>query len=345
MPKQYKYSKYFTFDGKRYVVRGNSEAEVIAAKALKLRDLEEGRVTISRSMLLKEWVPLCIDTYKTNISDKNKKDMMYRLNKHIVSEIGAMRLKDIRPLQLQAVLNAQSGMSKSHVTKLYQELNFIFERAVDNRLLLDNPAKNLTMPSTYAGTRRSITEYEREHLLKVSEDEPRFTLFLLMLYCGCRPSEAIGAIGRDIQERDGAHLLHIRGTKTANSDRIVPIPRVFYERIGNTAPFDPIAPNGAGNIHTESSYNRLVAFLRRQLNISMGCKVYRNEILPPFPLAEDFVPYDLRHTYCTDLAKRGVDVRTAQKLMGHSSINITANIYTHVDETQVLVAAKLLDAI
>ena len=79
------------------------------------------------------------------------------------------------------------------------------------------------------------------------------------------------------------------------------------------------------------------------MNISMGCRMYRNALIPPFPLAEDFVPYDLRHTYCTDLQKAGVDIRVAQKLMGHSSIEVTANIYTHVDTDDIILAGQLLD--
>ena len=70
--------------------------------------------------------------------------------------------------------------------------------------------------------------------------------------------------------------------------------------------------------------------------------MYRNELLPPFPLAEDFVPYDLRHTYCTDLQKTGIDIRMAQKLMGHADITITANIYTHTDAESLTRAAQVL---
>ena len=52
-----------------------------------------------------------------------------------------------------------------------------------------------------------------------------------MLECGCRPSEAMGLIGTDINHEE--RLLHIRGTKTANSDRYVPIPDRLYEDIKN----------------------------------------------------------------------------------------------------------------
>ena len=76
----------------------------------------------------------------------------------------------------------------------------------------------------------------------------------------------------------------------------------------------------------------------------MGCKLHRNALMPPYPLADDFVPYCLRHTYCTDLCKAGIDVRTAQKLMGHANISVTADIYTHIDMNDIKKAANLIRA-
>ena len=165
-----------------------------------------------------------------------------------------------------------------------------------------------------------------------------------MYYCGCRTSEAKEAMGKDIFKiNDGVityPVLHIRGTKTVNADRNVPIPPELYAIIKDTHPFSYIAPNDAGNKHTENSFKRAIKALRRAMNISMGCRVYRNQLMPPYPLAEDFVPYCLRHTYCTNLCKKGVDIRTAQYLMGHSTIELTANIYTHTDNSSVIAAAK-----
>jgi site-specific recombinase XerD len=49
----------------------------------------------------------------------------------------------------------------------------------------------------------------------------------------------------------------------------------------------------------------------------------------------DIVPYCLRHEYCTELARRGVDIRIAQKLMGHADVHMTANIYTNLSREDV----------
>ncbi len=341
MAKKYEFRTTFTFDGKRYAVRANSEKELIEKKTEKLRDLREGKVVIGPNMTVKTWAEQALATYKPNVSERALDCMKLRMDKHIYSAIGSMPIRSVKPIHCQQIMNAQLDKSFSHIQKLSQELRFIFQTAVDNKIILENPADHIAVPSGKKGSRRSLTDYEKKHFLAVCDADPGFRLFELMYYCGCRPTEAMNCIGNDIDHKN--KLLHIRGTKSAAGDRYVPIPDVFYRKVSNTPPFTLIAPNRAGNAHTESSYQRAVEHLKRDMNISMGCKVYRNQLQPPFPLADDFVPYCLRHTYCTNLAKSGVDIRTAQRLMGHANIQITANIYTHVDDSQIIAAADLID--
>ena len=340
---KYKYRKFFTFEGKRYSVYGNTMEEVYSKKAIKLRDLQDGKVEISKNMLFKDWAEQCIETYKINISDRSLDDMRLRLGKHVYPVIGSMPLKKITPMHCQKIMNAQSDMSASHIHKLNLDMKFIFEKAIRNHLLLENPMESVIKPKGTKGTRRSLTEKETEHFLRITSGTNDFILFELMYYCGCRPREAINVQRKDIDIQDGRPMLHIGGMKTVNADRYVPVPAVLYHKVEKYSPFDLLAPNKANNKHTTSSYNRLVASLRREMNISMGCKVYRNALVPPLPLADDFVPYNFRHTYCTNLAKSGIDIRTAQRLMGHSNIQITANIYTHVDMNDIMAAGDKLE--
>lgn len=333
----------FTFDGKRDYVTAENEKLAERKIANKLRDLEEGRVILSGNMTVKDWAFQAVATYKTSQAEITKSTFV-RVMKHCILEhIGYMQLKQVKPLHCQQVINMQAGNSKAYINQVYQMLNFIFRTAVDNELILKNPAEKITRPNGTKTCRRAITEQERYHLLKVCETDDRFILFLLMIYCGCRPSEAREVKGMDIKILEGQPVLHIRGTKTANADRLVPIPDILYQRIQGASKFDYLCTTGAGKKYNQTSYRRLCERLYRELNISMGCKVYRNRLIPPYPLADDFVPYDLRHTYCTDLQKKGIDIRTAQYLMGHSDISLTANIYTHADNSTILEAAKLIN--
>ena len=41
-------------------------------------------------------------------------------------------------------------------------------------------------------------------------------------------------------------------------------------------------------------------------------------------------PHVCRHTYCSNMAKSGMNPKTLQYLMGHSDISVTMNVYTHI---------------
>lgn len=337
--------KTFTFDGKRYTVRGHTEKEAIIKMANKIRDLEEGKVVISGNTTVEVWAMKCVETYKTNQSEITRKTYLARMRACIFDKIGDRPLKTVKPFDVQAVLNDLQGSSQYHISAVYQMLRFIFSKAKINKLIAEDPTLDLQKPRGTKEPRRALTASEEEHFLKVCRND-RFIIFLLMYYCGCRTSEAREAMGKDIikiSDDTGTYpVLHIRGTKTKNADRNVPIPQELYERIKDTPKFSYIATSKTGHKYTDSNFRQATKTLRREMNISMGCRVYRNHLIPPYPLAEDFVPYCLRHTYCTNLCKKGVDIRTAQHLMGHSTIELTANIYTHIDNSSVIAAAQIM---
>ena len=338
--KKYTHQTTFTYLGKRYVVRADSIEELYSKKALKLKELQDNIIIYDRRTSVDDWAKQAFDTYKYDT--KGIDDTKARYDKYVSPYIGQKPIGSVKAVECQTILNKCSGMSFSHCDKLKQELSFIFERAVENQMIPFNPAKKLRMPEYEKGVRRCITDNERKHFMLCYEKDSAYLLFYIMLTCGCRPEEAINLIGRDIDHEK--RLLHIRGTKTKNSDRYVPIPDALYLVIKGVKPFEPISPNRHGKKHSKSSYVRLYTHLKKDMNISMGCKTYRNALVPPLPLAEDFVPYCFRHTYCTDLCKSNVDVRTAQRLMGHANISITADIYTHIDIEDILKAGELIEA-
>lgn len=336
--------KTFTYEGKRYTVRGKTEKEAIMKMANKIRDLEEGNVIISGNTTVRVWALRCVDVYKTNQKPITREKYLGKMECGILKFIGDRPIKSITPLEVQEVLNNQRGKSTNYIKTIKQMLQFIFRKAKVNKLILSDPSEDIVEPIGNVTHRRQLTDYERKHFLKVTADNDRFIIFLLTYYCGCRPEEARNCMGKDIQrikdkQGNAYNVLHIEGEKTEKSDRLVPIPDEFYQRIKNTPPFGYIALNTQGQKHTEASYYSTFNALKRAMNISMGCRVYRNQLIAPYPLADDFVPYNLRHTYCCDLQKADVDIRTAQHLMGHSDITMTANIYTHADNTSLVTAA------
>lgn len=336
-------TKTFTYNGKRYYVRGNTERAVIEKLILKKQALERDEVLNPARRTVASWALECVDTYKVNQSEITREKYLQKLKSYVLNEIGALLIKDVTPIMCQRVLNLKGDKSKATINDTYQMLRFIFKYAKINKLINIDPTENLVKPSGYYNPRRSLTTSEEQHFLNVLNQHYVPIYFALMYYAGCRPSEASAVEFRDIVTRDGERYLHIRGTKTKAADRYVPIVDGLAKLLPHgSSPFELLCKNQQGKALNKDNKRRAWAHLSRLMNIDMGCKVYRNELLPPYPLATDISAYSLRHTFCTNLQKRGVDIRTAQYLMGHADIAMTANIYTHVDFELINQAAALM---
>lgn len=346
MPKKYKYRKILTIDGRKYQIYADSEFELGQKIERKQREVEEQKRLRSGYITLREWSEICIDTYKIGLKDSSKKTFEQIVKNHILDTIGNLPLKSITPLDCQRIMNSVDGKSKTLINYVYQGMRFLFRHAVANRYIAEDPTAGLVKPKGTQGSRRALLPEERQAVIAVASGSPRYYHYLLMMLCGCRPSEATNAVGSDIQtitdfkSGETYSVLHIRGTKTKNSDRFVPIPPELLELIKDTPANMNIAHTDDGRMITGHERRRWLQF-KYHLNVFLGAETYRNAVIEE-AVAPGLLPYCLRHEYCTELARRGIDIRIAQKLMGHADIRMTANIYTNLDQNDVLSAAKVL---
>lgn len=187
---------------------------------------------VSGNTTLSKWVEMCVETYKVRQKESTRKVYVRRMQHCILDHIGMMRLQDIKPMHCQQVLNLQIGNSKTQINEVYQALRFLFKHALANKLVCEDPTANLVKPVGTQYPRRALTAAERRVFISVGKTDRRYYFYLLMIFCGCRPEEAASCTGADISVKNGFPMLHIRGTKTRNSDRFVPIPKgiVCFDR-------------------------------------------------------------------------------------------------------------------
>ncbi|MBR0341204.1 MAG: site-specific integrase [Oscillospiraceae bacterium] len=349
MAHKYKYNEGIYVDGVRYIIHADTKQELEEKKVKKIRDLSKAAPPITADMKVREWADHCIDTFKTRPSEKYKSMIKARTEKYVCTFIGEKKLSDVTLEDCQSILNylAENDYSDEYIRKVNQDITFIFSRAVRNGLLHNDPSLYLEIPrGKKKNARRSITEEERTLILRTAEKDPRYVFFLVMLFCGCRPKEVSELKGSDIINDNGVDLLFIRGTKSKAAVRYVPIPPYLKERLPERKPDEYLFQTLSEKPHMLGEYDRrnLWKSFWRQLNLEAGCKTYRHQLVPPFPIADDLVPYCLRHTFATDQVAAGTDIRDTQYLMGHSSIDITADIYTHSGkETARRVGMKYVD--
>lgn len=315
-------TKTFTDDGKRYYVRGKTKKEVERKIEEKKKQLQENIIKES-NITLEKWAYRAIKSYKTNQADDTQLKYVYRMEHCILQYLGKKRVRDIKPIDIQAVMNIQANRSRTQVNEVYQQLKFLFTSAYENGIIKRNPVLNLQKPKFYKTERREITSAEREALLTICAQDNNMNVFLFMLFCGCRPNEALNLMGEDIQTLDGVPVLHIRGTKTPNADRYVPLNDKLYNEYKNVRGTLFLSPTG--QIYTPNSYKRLCQKLKARLNFELGAE-YK----------EDFTPYLLRHSFCCECCRKDIDIRITARLMGHSTISITNRIYTHIETEEAI---------
>lgn len=316
----------FRFEGQRYYVRADTKAEADILAALKKKELEDGKLHRETAMTVNEWFSEYLQVYKAGASDKTVEDYGYCYKNGIRPYIGTMLLRNVKPLHCQQVMNANASRSASYIHKVSILLKGMFAAAADNDLINRNPAAKIKKPSGYSSTRRALTPQERKTFLAASYLAGDAGLFCrIIYYCGLRPSEVSRIRGGDWKNG----RLHVRGTKTAAADRLVPIPDAL--ELPETDPGELL-------FYTSNGGERDKAGARRYWT-----KV-KTFMMNSGPVADDLTLYCLRHDYCTRLQEAGVAINIAREWMGHSSIEITAQIYTHGTDEAFSAAVKLVNA-
>ena len=344
------------YNGKKYEATGKTELEAMTRLAEKLAAVKRGEELISGSMTVDAWYKQWKATYKDPKGLTPKSLGMYdeKYNGYIKPMIGHMKLRDVKDIHLQRILNGQAGKSRSHVEKLRRVLRELFSRARKSRLISFDPAEDLELPAANDGTHRSLTDAERAALLTVAETHPSGLYVLTLLYTGMRPGEAAALNWADVDFDNNEIHIHaalesgtgaVKGPKTSAGVRDVPIHAALLPRLLAACgkPFEPVFTGREGHRLNSNSQYRQWSTFKRAMDIHMGAEVYRNKVVKSV-IADDLTPYCLRHTFATDCARAGVPLETVRWLMGHADISTTANIYQHRDGETLHKGMALLES-
>lgn len=340
--------------GKR--IRKKITYYTVAELNRKRREIEQkqNENILDENTTVSTWCNKWLETYKKGkIIDYSYKHYESVINNYIISKIGNIEINKIKSIQLQSILNECENMSKSHINFLYITIKQIFDKAVLNDLILKNPALSLEKPQGTVNSRRTLTEEEQQLFLQCAKSHKHGPMFMMMYYCGLRPQEARALTWSDIDLKNKSVSVRnavekgkktIKSTKTESGRRNIPIPDEYIPYLKNLKKSDIYifpAPE-KGGIISEKSYLRMWHSLLRDMDITNGAKLYRNKIIL-HSVDTKITPYFLRHTYATSLAEKNVPMKTAQYLLGHSSIEVTANIYTHVNDKMLNEARNLIN--
>ena len=290
---------------------------------------KEGQDIVAAKQTVGAWAETWLKTYGSTGGYETKKANALYVRQIAASNLGKMLLKDVRDVHVQVFANAQHARSKSAVGKIRSVLGRMFGKAVANRVLVFDPTKAVKWTHVGEGTHRALDDREIETIATRWGEHRAGLCALLMLFAGLRRGEVLALRWEDvdldgevIHVRHGVHFEHNKpvygATKTRAGIRDVPmLPPLAGAFTGfyGPQPSPYICISAKGKPVTRSAWEKAWPGLCDALGIKARS-------------------HDLRHTFCTLLFDSGVDLKTAQYVMGHEDAAMTMEIYTHLTNTR-----------
>ena len=262
-------------------------------------------------------------------------------------------------------LQQEDGKSYSSIHTIRGVLRPAFQMAVDDDILVKNPFSFLLAGVLVNGsvTRDAISKEQMSKFLRFIKGDKcyhkYYEVIYILFHTVMRISEFCGLTVKDIDfvgknitvdkqlQRIGMKLV-IESTKTEAGKRVLPMTEDVEEMFRSIVehrhkPVKERAVDGySGFLFTDRNDLPLVA-MHWQHRINHMVKRYNDIYKEQLP---NITPHVCRHTYCSNMAKSGMNPKTLQYLMGHSDISVTMNTYTHLgledarDEVRKLEEAK-----
>ena len=350
----------YTEDGKPIIVHLSASTSTELEKKVAETKTAIGRGTYAddKGKTFGEYAIHWLETYpKANVETSTYLKYQTTVKKHLAG-ISNIRLLDVTKSDVQKLITVQKEHpDNQRMIKI--TVNQILESAIDDGLLYRNVSKSIKVKAPEKSTRhRALTDEEKETISGLKKKHA-FTekeqLYVDTLFCtGMRPEEILALTYSDIRNCvvDVNKALtwkggkHIKAPKSNAGYRQIDVPQWYQDEVmanrRNTGSLY-LFPQQDGDPLSQSSYKRFWNRIYNKINMEMGGteRIIKNNVYQEWIAATDLVPYMFRHNYCTLLYYSKVDIKDACRIMGHSNIKITLEIYTHLDAQKSSTKSKM----
>ena len=317
-------------NGEQTWITGATYSDLIANALQKYSSLQK----TPSSKTFQEYTDHIFDVFllprwKSSTAETNR----YLLNKHILPYFKNLPLNEITTLSIQRFFQTKQHLSKSYTKQMLILLHEIFENAVEDKMITEDPtlSKRITLPEK--ATKRKALEQEQfqdviAHLNALSGEDQRF--MALLCFSGMRRGEILGLkwtnvledkilVRSEITFKSNEAIYH-EYTKSASGIREIPITKElagYLEKRGSGYVIGGKTP------YTQCKFARMWQRIKKKIELYGA------------------TPHTFRHTYLSILAASNVDPKTIQALAGHADFSFTFNKYIDQNRNNMQEAGKM----
>lgn len=355
-------ARYVDRFGNRKEIYDRSLSELKRKLKTAIYDDAVGNSVVDNSVTLSQWFKAWMEVHKYKVIRNNTQRYYTHIyTKHIEPTLGKKKVKDITQLNIKSLLKDldQNGYQYETKNKVRIMLLDMFDKAMIDNYVLKNPCKGIKLVRDEKKDMRVLTREEQTEFFECCKGTFYDNLFVVAISTGLRQGELCALTWDDIDldkkeinvtktllyqklDGDSKKEFHINPPKTKKSKRTVPInkqceialKRQFIQR---------------NNIMSKKSAKPLEGFENLLFTTKFGTPICDQimidaikRIVDEINLCRDeleqfemFSPHCFRHSFATRCFEAQIPPKTVQKYLGHATLQMTMDLYTHVLESHM----------
>ena len=344
---------------KQLSVYGKTRAEVARKLNEKTAAIQNGTYIIPRDHTLLEWLENWLTTYAyIKVRASTYASYQAYINNHIAPYIGGVKLQKLTTEQLQLFFNEKAkngrldgkgGLSPKTIRNMYNMLHEALQQAVTNKYLSVNVSGGVVLPSRQTPDIIVFKPEEQAAILEACKKERLGFAIELDFMTGLRIgeicalkwsdfdfAEKIFDVRRtlqriqkktsDIGEKSAKTQIVEGDTKTKNGKRVIPITDVMYHKLMQHRSRQNFEKLRLGKGYADHGY-----VFANEFGYAVEPSYLRDvyERILKSAGVSHYKFHTIRHTFATRAIENGAPVKIVSEILGHSSVQLTMDVYCH----------------
>lgn len=314
---------------------------------------------IDQDILLKDWIQIWLKNYTKGIAE-NTKNGYTLCTSYMMESLGHLKVRDLKPIQFIELFNdlKELGYTKYTIRHIKMVTHKVLQKATENGLIHMNPVPEKILFQDYEPPKKALSQIEQQEMIKyiIRTDYRYAEMILVLLLSGLRSGELRALTTKDIDFEKGVlridkttreytldSIRHIKivKPKTKTSTREIPLTDQLekYLRIAiqKKQMRDQCGKQEFGDLIFSKEGNAL-----RQCDMYSIFRQLSDQLIQEGILTEGLTPHMLRHTFTTRAVESGMSIKFLSQVLGHSTIKMTLQHYTHHDNEYLAKEIKKL---
>ena len=341
--------------GNRKAIYGSDLQKLRKELAMAISD-NENLMNVKGDITLDKWFLKWMEVYKSkSVRPNTQREYTLIYNKNISPVLGNRNISKLVKSDIQMLIDkaSDSGYKYERQNKIKVILSDMIQRAIEDNLAVINPVKGVKLRNDKEIKAKSLTGDEQNTFFAYCQSSFYNNLFNVAVNTGLRPGELFALnVDTDINLKDGyidvnktlvyqkylddtRKTFHIEPPKTKQSYRRVPINSACWKYLERQIELKNIVskkrPKEQNDFLFVTKFNTplnsviysdAIKAVVRQINLT-------RDIGNQF---DDFSGHTFRHTFATRCFENGVDGKVVQAYLGHATLSMTMDLYTHVTD-------------